>query len=512
MDSDIWGFVEKSGFCGGLDLKRVLALLICLLLTISMTSCTLSEDGGSSLPTVTAPESEISDSSEMIYSSEERESSEVSSAESEQSSVSKEDDTFEQSSDASSKKSSSKEESSSKESSSKEQSSRKESSSSKEQSSSSEQKVSSAAPSSSKPVSSDNLSEESSSESGVKPEIKPIKAENYYCYSRLSPIQKKAYNSIVAAADTMPNGFIELGDADELTQSDVYLAAITVKTDHPEIFWLPYAWYIGETHNDKLAILFVNDVETSVGDSIESITATYVIERAKKQKMQQELRAAVEKIKSKITATDPYEIELQLHDILAKKITYLKGGNISPLAYTAYGALVEGKAVCEGYSRAFQLLLYEFGINSTLASGYAGLEHMWNLVQIGGAWYHVDITWDDQQSETNHLYFNLTDQSISRDHIINTDYKNLTDHEVISGEPFNYSLPVCNSTAANYFEKTGLMLPRDTEKLISGIKSGNIKQVEVIGWSDQIKTALKKAGLNVTFIFKDNWAIITAKK
>jgi hypothetical protein len=58
--------------------------------------------------------------------------------------------------------------------------------------------------------------------------------------------------------------------------------------------------------------------------------------------------------------------------------------------YTAFGALVNGLAVSEGYAMAFKLLCDISGIDSQVVTGqYAANRHFWNLVQIGGYWYHI---------------------------------------------------------------------------------------------------------------------------
>ncbi|MGY3725400.1 Glucan-binding domain-containing protein (YG repeat) [Granulicatella balaenopterae] len=70
-----------------------------------------------------------------------------------------------------------------------------------------------------------------------------------------------------------------------------------------------------------------------------------------------------------------------------------------------YNSLVLGKAVCEGYARAFKYLMdksgiiceYETGdIKSSGAQGESlGALHAWNRVKIEGKWYYVDVTWGD---------------------------------------------------------------------------------------------------------------------
>lgn len=65
--------------------------------------------------------------------------------------------------------------------------------------------------------------------------------------------------------------------------------------------------------------------------------------------------------------------------------------------YTAYGAMVYGRAVCDGYTRAYIDLLNEVGIKSYRKTGISpsGDPHGWNVVTIYGKNYYVDVTADD---------------------------------------------------------------------------------------------------------------------
>ena len=114
---------------------------------------------------------------------------------------------------------------------------------------------------------------------------------------------------------------------------------------------------------------------------------------------------------------------LVLHDWLALRIVYdydnYKADTVPEDSYNAYGALVNGTAVCEGYARAYQVLLGRCGVDAVMVSSL-GMNHGWNLVKLGGSWYHVDVTWDDPTPDTlgkaNHSYFLLSDAAIrSRD-------------------------------------------------------------------------------------------------
>lgn len=109
-----------------------------------------------------------------------------------------------------------------------------------------------------------------------------------------------------------------------------------------------------------------------------------------------------------------------IHDYLVRNCNYNndaadKGapeeyGSSNP--WNAYGALVEGRPVCQGYSLAFIACMKEFGIECDYVSQmlarrdvtytdgslvYEG--HGWNRVEIDGCWYNLDITWDDNQTD-----------------------------------------------------------------------------------------------------------------
>lgn len=65
---------------------------------------------------------------------------------------------------------------------------------------------------------------------------------------------------------------------------------------------------------------------------------------------------------------------------------------------TAYAALVQGQAVCQGYAAAAYRLLREAGIPVRIVTGTAGEYaefHAWNLVFADGLYYNLDVTWDD---------------------------------------------------------------------------------------------------------------------
>lgn len=116
------------------------------------------------------------------------------------------------------------------------------------------------------------------------------------------------------------------------------------------------------------------------------------------------VEAVVAGILPQLNQGSDYEKIKKTHDYLCNRIKYTLDGG--PEKYTAYGALVEGKAVCEGYAIAFQRLMEAMGIPCYIATGVVkGEGHAWNLVQLNGQWYHLDVTWDDQENRIIYNYF-----------------------------------------------------------------------------------------------------------
>ena len=70
--------------------------------------------------------------------------------------------------------------------------------------------------------------------------------------------------------------------------------------------------------------------------------------------------------------------------------------------YNAYGALVEKRAVCNGYATAFKAVMDKLGI----PNGYRfnkDRSHIWNTVKINGKTLNVDVTWNDTSNSNRYL-------------------------------------------------------------------------------------------------------------
>lgn len=62
----------------------------------------------------------------------------------------------------------------------------------------------------------------------------------------------------------------------------------------------------------------------------------------------------------------------------------------------AYDALISGKTICQGYAMTAYKMFKILGIDCRIVSGSKkDMSHAWNLVKVGGYWYHLDITNND---------------------------------------------------------------------------------------------------------------------
>ncbi len=110
------------------------------------------------------------------------------------------------------------------------------------------------------------------------------------------------------------------------------------------------------------------------------------------------------------------------HDFLVDTVDYTYD---MPHGQTAYGAVVDRKCVCAGYSRAFQYMMQKMGIRCAYILGISSSEagsgsHAWNIVELDGEFYAMDVTWDDplgaQPGSFCYDYFNTTDEAIAASH------------------------------------------------------------------------------------------------
>ncbi|MCL2088313.1 MAG: hypothetical protein FWH14_02405 [Oscillospiraceae bacterium] len=282
----------------------------------------------------------------------------------------------------------------------------------------------------------------------------PLAASSYWCYNQLtSNGQREAYNIINNTVLNMTEGLVELPVK---STHDLIIAYTAVRNDFPQYFWMPSKYLYGVNPNGNISIIIKGD-----GKNPNQAGQDYNCSVEERNSLlAQQNQAISEAIAFLGGERDQYTIELMLHDWLLGRVSYNHGAN--PYTdYTALGALVTGQAVCEGYARAFQLLLYNVGIESTLVVGSSRNEpHMWNIARIDGQWYNVDTTWNDGE-RISHTYFNQTDAFMQQDHFFEQNLSQVADADAV--ELFNFNLPSCASVAANYGRRNNVHISNDEE-------------------------------------------------
>ncbi len=234
-----------------------------------------------------------------------------------------------------------------------------------------------------------------------------------------------------------------------LPEEEIRLVLEAFRQDQPEVFWLGNAFSYASLPGGMQLELY----------ALYPAGACRAMQAALIQRAQEMLEGLTQEMQ-------PFERELFLHDALLAGCVYQEtpgGKEESPMLFTAYGALVEGHAVCEGYAAAVQLLLRAAGLPVRQVNGAAGgTPHAWNAVELEGEWYHLDATWNATAGACRYDYFNITSEAILTDHTIAPDYAALSPRQLCGeqGKPalFNLSLPDCGGTAQNYFTRRALPL------------------------------------------------------
>jgi len=190
-----------------------------------------------------------------------------------------------------------------------------------------------------------------------------------------------------------------------------------------------------------------------------------------------------------------YEKEKAIHDYIVEMTRYDEKNQWPVESHTAYGTLINGVAVCDGYAEAFDLLLKRVGIKSELIYGSLDGElHAWNLVEINGKDYFVDVTANDPiNNENNYMkytFFNVPFSFMTKGHTFEKDY------------------PFVNSIEDNYFFRRGLYF-ESIESINSYIYNELSKDAEEIRINFMLESSDIKEQINIDTIIQEylsaNW-------
>lgn len=248
--------------------------------------------------------------------------------------------------------------------------------------------------------------------------------QNEWHYNTLSTQEKTYYGHLYTAVKDAERqeATVSITDEQNVTQShpgvrvmlpDAALTKDRISAlfesffrDNPQFFYLSRTYHLeGHRSSDNSVVYY------------DGLILEFSMPLSQRQRAIEEVEQAIQPIMAECPNTqDEFLRELYLHDRLAELCSYdeeaaKEDSDADSQAYTAYGALIEGEAVCEGYAKAMQLLLRRNGIQATVVSGTSldtNEAHMWNLVKINDNTYYLDPTWNDSNTYPQHTYFNFT--------------------------------------------------------------------------------------------------------
>ncbi len=201
--------------------------------------------------------------------------------------------------------------------------------------------------------------------------------------------------------------------------------------------------------------------------------------------MKNSIDLAADDILSRIPAgADLWQKCRTIHDELVKRTEY--DHDFADHSNDLYGALVNHKAVCEGYALAFQYVLNRTGENcDVIVSNWENKSdataHAWNRIHAPTYEQYIDVTWDDTGSTdgngepvVSYDYFGLTEEEMAA----------VDSHEFESGLRADIGGPA----AFNYYRHEGYLLTAYTEEAVTELFSRQYsggEQYMTVRFSDQ---------------------------
>ena len=222
-----------------------------------------------------------------------------------------------------------------------------------------------------------------------------------YYYTKLNKQHQAVYHA-------MQQCLISLADEWQMPRVSgeaLYNIFFQLRLDHPEIFWATGFKYRYYENSGNLIFL-----------------PEYLFEKAKIREHQKAMASRVEKLVRPAKSMSELEKEKYVHDFICQNVRYDKLKK--SYSHEIIGPLGQGVGVCEGIAKSVKVLLDALGVWNVIAicgnNPEKGIKyrHTWNIVKIGGTYYHLDATFDNSlgDEEIRYDYFNLDDKNIFRDH------------------------------------------------------------------------------------------------
>ncbi len=228
--------------------------------------------------------------------------------------------------------------------------------------------------------------------------------EPYY-YNQMPKDQRGVYTAMLKGLTNLEDEFL-IPAIDHSLLPDIFFR---LRLDHPEIFWATS--YKCKYYRDSPNLIIVPE---------------YLFTKDKIRENQKAMAARVRKLVLPMKDMNELEKEKYVHDFICTNITYDKLKK--PYSHEVIGPLGHGVGVCEGIAKSVKILLDEAKVwNIIVLCGNnpeKGIKyrHVWNVVKLGGKYYHLDATFDNtltayaHAEEIRYDYFNLADKQVFRDH------------------------------------------------------------------------------------------------
>jgi hypothetical protein len=230
----------------------------------------------------------------------------------------------------------------------------------------------------------------------------------YYRIQLTDVYERQVYDAILSKLELLQNEIVIDPIIFGNDNIDINKIIFFIRLDNPGLFYVDFNNYIFELSFSSLKIVF-----------------PFFYPILKIQSLESKLTHTINEILSYINLSkfNSFEKEQYLHDYLTTHVKFEDKDRKYHKSHSIVGAILHGRAVCEGIANAFKLLCDFVGISCIVVCGKilnseSTAGHAWNIVKLNGKCYHVDVTHDVQDDRHNILKyccFNLTDNDISQD-------------------------------------------------------------------------------------------------
>ena len=140
------------------------------------------------------------------------------------------------------------------------------------------------------------------------------------------------------------------------------------------------------------------------------VVVGYYTTKAQEDILTEEIKEVIDSFGFTSVTTDREKSDI-IYRYITKNVYYdhenLKDDDYT-LKFTAYAAMMNKTAVCQGYATLYYRMARECGLNTRVITGQSfGENHAWNIVELYGKFYYLDSTWDAGDTEFRY-YLNGT--------------------------------------------------------------------------------------------------------